>query len=82
MKESSIRKKRTGKYPNNGATSSRRIKYADKMEEELKVGEEKHGMQNSSFKKSHREDRHKMKASKKENADDVVKSKKSAGSDG
>jgi hypothetical protein len=40
MKESSIRKKRTGKYPNNGATSSRRIKYADKMEEELKVGEE------------------------------------------
>jgi len=39
-------------------------------------------VQNSSLKKSHREDRQKFKASKKENADDVVKSKKSAGSDG
>jgi hypothetical protein len=40
-------------------------------------------VQNStSLKKSHREDRQKMKASKKENADDIVKSKKGAGSDG
>jgi hypothetical protein len=43
MKESSIRKKRTGKSQDNqpGATSSRRTKYASKMEEELKVGEGK-----------------------------------------
>ena len=81
MKESSIRKKRTGKYQDN-ATSSRRTKYAVKMEEELKVGDEKYGVQNSSLKKSHREDRQKIKASKKENADDIVKSKKGAGSDG
>jgi hypothetical protein len=52
------------------------------MEEELKVGEGKYGVSNSSLKKSHRDDRHKIKASKKENDDDFVKSKKSAGSDG
>jgi hypothetical protein len=83
MKESSIRKKRTGKYQDNqpatgGAISSRKTKYALKMEEELKVGEGKHGVVSSSLKKSHREDRQKIKASKKENADDVYKSKKSA----
>ena len=52
------------------------------MEEELKVGEGKQGVASSSLKKSQREDMQKIKASKKENADDIFKSKRSAVNDG